>query len=594
MFTVTPPAARSAQAGREATRFDERFDEVGGERIVGPDDGHYTLRPTPARQEDALVARRLRSHAFPLLVALATVGLGPSAARAQATSNPIPTSAPLASWSLVLEEVVTIPDSAGQPPRLEQLVHQEATGLSYVIDQRGFIYTFDPTLPAPTASLFLDLAAAVGDLVTGNESGVRSLAFHPDFADPTAAGHRKLYLTLSRTAASTPVGSPAPVVFGSPIAADHYTVVSEWTLLPDDSVDLGSYRELMRISQPFPNHDAGHLGFDPTAAPGFPDYGKLYVAVGDGGSSGDPFGLAQDVDATPAPYPHGKILRIDPLASGVAPYGIPSDNPFAGVPDRVAEAWAWGLRNPHQFGWDVETGRMYVSDIGQGVVEEISLVHRAANLGWNDREGAFTYTSTSSVSPLPAGHPTDPYTYPVAQYDHSGNGISASSAIVGGGVYRGSRVPQLRGLYFFADFASNPGPIFAVDATQLIERDDFANIASLDDGRLAPFVEVPIRDGGVDKDFRQVLRDASGNPGLGRTDTRFGIGADGDLYVLNKRDGVVRRVAGTVGLPEVPVLPAPAAAALALALGFAGTGLARRRRGLTTRREPGTSDERAE
>jgi len=504
------------------------------------------------------------------LCAIALLAL-PTAARAQLTGNPIPTSAPVATWSLSLEDVVTIPDSSGAAPRLELLTFNAATGMAYVIDQRGYIYSFDPAAASPTASLFLDLVSAVGNLRIANEAGVRGLAFHPDFGDAGAAGHRKMYTALSRTSSSTPVGSPAPVVFGSPGPVDHYTVIAEWSLLPDGSVDVGSYRELIRIAQLYSNHNSGHVGFDPTAASGSPGHGKLFIAVGDGGSAGGPFDLSQDIDATPEPYPHGKILRIDPIASGGAPYTIPPDNPFAGQADRVEEIWAYGMRNPHKFSWDTATGRMYVSDIGQGVVEEISVVDAQANLGWNEREGAFVYENTSNVSPLPAGHASDPYTYPVAQYDHSGNGIAGSAAIVGGSVYRGSEIPQLFGMYFFADFAANPGPIFAVRVADLVARDDFSGIAGLDDGRLAPFVEVRIRDGGVDKDFRQFLRDANSDPGLSRTDTRWGVGPSGEIYLLNKHDGLVRRIVGVVGfpVPEVPV--APSWALLLAASALAGT-----------------------
>ncbi len=482
---------------------------------------------------------------------------GAPAARAQATGNPIASSAPVAVWSLLLEDVVAIPDSAGLAPRLELLTGNPTTGLAYVIDQRGFVYSFDPAAATPTASLFLDLDTAVGDLRTRNESGVRGLAFHPDYDEVGSPGYRKMYMAFSRTTGSTPVGSPAPVVFGAPGPPNHYTVIAEWSLLADGSVDLGSYRELMRIEQPFGNHNAGDLGFDPTSIPGSADYGKLYIAIGDGGGSGGPDDLSQDIDASPEPYPHGKILRIDPIASGGAPYAIPSDNPFAGVANRVEEIWAYGMRNPHKFSWDTATGRMYVSDIGQGVIEEISVVRKQANLGWNDREGAFVYVNGSNVSPLPVGHPSDAFSYPVAQYDHSGNGIAGSAAVVGGSVYRGSGVPELRGWYFFSDFATNPGPIFAVHVDDLVERDDLGNLASLDDGRLAPFVEVEIRDGGIDKSFRQFLRDANMAPGLNRTDARWGVGPDGEIYLLNKHDGRVRRIAGVVDFPPpvVPTLP---------------------------------------
>ncbi|MBW2420151.1 MAG: PQQ-dependent sugar dehydrogenase [Deltaproteobacteria bacterium] len=501
------------------------------------------------------------------------------AAQAQSTGNPIATSAPVAPWSLVLEDVVTIPDSSGAPPRLEFLTSNGTTGLAYVIDQRGFIYSFDPAAASPVATLFLDLGTAVGNLETRNESGVRGLAFHPDFDNVGTSGYRKMYTSLSRTSSSTPVGSPAPVVFDSPGSTNHYSVIAEWTLFAGGSVDTGSYRELIRIEQPYGNHNSLYLGFDPTAAPASAEYGKLFISVGDGGNSGDPFDMSQDIDETPEPYPHGKILRIDPNASGGLPYSIPSDNPFAGVADRVEEIWAYGMRNPHKFTWDTSTGLMYVSDIGQGVVEEISVVRKEANLGWNEREGAYVFVNHSNVSPLSAGHASDVYTYPVAQYDHSGNSITGSSAIVGASVYRGSNVSQLTGMYFFADFATNPGPIFAVHVMDLVERDDFSGIAALDDGRLAPFVEVKIHDGGVDKDFRQFLRDANSDPGLSRTDTRWGVGPSGEIFVLNKHDGVVRRISGVVGFPEPPKVPLLATLGLVLlAASLVGIGLLTSRR----------------
>lgn len=478
--------------------------------------------------------------AWALVVSIATT----CSATGQGTSNPVNGSAPIARWSLVLEEVVSIPDSAGSAPRLEYLVGNPATGLAYVVDQRGPIYTFDPLAANPTASLLVDLNVAVGSLRYNNEAGVRGLAFHPDFADSQSAGYRKMYVALSRTAGSTPVGSPTQFV--DPTSTDHQTVVSEFTLEANGSVDVASYRELMRIEQPFPNHNSGHLGFNPTALPGDNDYGNLYISVGDGGGGSGPFDLSQDIDATPAPYPHGKILRINPLG---APYSIPADNPFAGQADRVQETWAYGLRNPHKFAWDPVTGEMYISDIGQGVVEEISVGELGANYGWNDREGAYVFVNSGTVAPLPAGHETDGFEYPVAQYDHAGsNGVSGSSAIVGGPVYRGSNVPELTGLYFFADFASNPGPIFAVDVDDLIVRDDFSDVSNLNGGRLAPYEEVEIRSDGIDFDFRQILRQSLNNSSQSRTDLRWGTDAAGELYILNKHDGVIRRVADVVGL----------------------------------------------
>ena len=453
-------------------------------------------------------------------------------------------SAPIAHWSFVLEDVVQVPNSVDGTPRLEYLTGGPGDGLAYVVDQYGPIYSFDPTDTNPSATLFLDPDDSVGSLYYSSEAGVRGLAFHPDFNTTGAPGFRKVYASLSRRSSSSPVGNP--VVFGSPGDTDHYTVVGEWDVNADGSVNTDSYRELMRVKQPYRNHNSGHIGFNPSANSGDADYGMLYVAVGDGGSGSGPFDLSQDIDATPAPYPHGKILRVDPIGDSTNPYTIPADNPFSGMGNRVQETWSFGLRNPHKFGWDSVTGQMYISDIGQNNIEEISIGHSGANYGWNDREGTYVFPG---VSTLPGDHATDEYTYPVAQYDHSGtNGISGSSAIVGGTVYRGNQVPELTGMYLFADFATNPGPIFAVDVDDLIERDEFPDVSSLDGGRLSPFVEVEIRESGNDKDFRQFLRDVNNNTGISRTDLRWGSGPDGEIYVLNKRDGMVRRIAAVVGL----------------------------------------------
>jgi glucose/arabinose dehydrogenase len=491
--------------------------------------------------------RRSLARALNGLLALTlTTTVGPTA-WAQ-TNNPINGSAPIARWSFVLEDVVQIPNSPDGTPRLEYLTSAGPTGRAYVIDQNGPIYSFDPSAANPTAALFLDLDSAVGNSFNSGEAGVRGIAFHPDFNNLGTGGYRKFYTAHSRTASSVAVGNP--VLFDSPGGTNHYTVVGEWNVQANGAVDLGSYRELLRIEQPFANHNSGHIGFNPSASAGEGDYGKLFIAVGDGGSANGPFGLSQDIDTSPLPYPHGKILRIDPLASGGNPYSIPSDNPFAGQANRVQETWAYGLRNPHKFDWDPLTGEMYLSDIGQGVVEEINIVRPEANYGWNQREGTYVFAGSSSVAALPANHPTDAFTYPVAQYDHNGtNGISGSSAIVGGTVYRGDDIPELTGMYLFAEFATNPGPIFAVDVDDLVERDNFSNLASLSGGRLSPYVEVEIRDGQVDKDYLTFLRNANG-ASYTRTDTRWGVGPDGEIYLLNKRDGMVRRIAGVVDLAQ--------------------------------------------
>ena len=155
------------------------------------------------------------------------------------------------------------------------------------------------------------------------------------------------------------------------------------------------------------------------------------------------------------------------------------------------------------------------------------------------------------VRSLPGNHPTDGFTYPVAQYDHdpdNNNSIQGLWAVVGGSVYRGTDVPELTGMYLFGDFAENHGPIFAVGVNELVQRDDFSNLSQLDDGLLAPIVELTLTQNGQERTLLEIIRAASGNPSLNRTDLRFGVGPDNEIYVLNKRDGVVRRIASVSGL----------------------------------------------
>ncbi len=474
--------------------------------------------------------------------------------------NPLNATMQTSSWSIVLEDVLIIPNSSGQAPRLEYLTSGGPPGLAYVIDQRGKIYSFDPAEATPTPSLFLDLSTAVANFNVGAQTGVRGLAFHPDFNNSGTDGYQKFYTSHARNGFAPLVGSPQPAVFPSPPNLHHDSVVGEWTMNANGTVNTGSYRELMRIGQPFADHGIGQIGFNPNAGAGDADYGNLYITMGDGGNTFpvteiDPHEHGQDLD-----NPHGSILRINPLVSGSNPYTIPTDNPFRinSTPSTSRNViWAYGLRNPHRFTFDTAGERtMLISDIGQANIEEINLGAAGANYGWDLREGTFLTTSSVSngnnlVDPLPANHATDAFTYPVAQYDHdwdNDNNIEGLWSIVGGSVYRGSGVPELNGLYLFGEFAQNSGAIFAVDVNDLVQGEDFSNLSSLYDGHLAPFVRLRLMHNGQEKTLLQIIRDASGNQGLNRTDLRFGLGPDGEIYVLNKHDGRVRRIADVSGL----------------------------------------------
>ena len=494
-----------------------------------------------------------------IFLAASSIGLLFSLTQASAVlpvGNPLNATISKTSWSVELQDVVTIPNSSGSlKPRLEFLTSGGMPGLAYVIDQRGKIYSFDPAASSPSTSLFLDLSTSVGNFNDQAQTGVRGLAFHPDFNNPGTSGFRKFYTSHSRNGFAPLVGNP--VIFPSPPGLNHDSVLGEWELNANGTVNTSSYRELLRIGQPFNDHNIAQISFNPNATSGDPDFGNLYIALGDGGNISppiqtiDPHNLAQDLG-----QPYGSILRIDPLANGGNPYTVPVDNPFRistnpGTSQNLI--WAYGLRNPHRFTFDTAgEHKMLISDIGQANIEEINLGTAGANFGWDLREGTFQTTSIVSnglniIDNLPANHATDAFTYPVAQYDHSNNLVNGSGAIVGGSVYRGTAVPQLKGLYIFGEFASNSGPLFAVEVDELVDRDDFSNLNSLNDGHLAPFQEIRLTHNGVEKSLLQIINDAI--PGsVSRTDLRFGVGPDNEIYVLNKRDGVIRRLVSVSGV----------------------------------------------
>lgn len=471
-------------------------------------------------------------------------------AMALPVGNPINATIPQSSWTVTVEDVLAIPNSFGSTePRMEVMTSApDGTGRLYVVDQRGKVWRFDPAAANPAATLFQlgDLSSAVPDFNSGFQTGVRGLAFHPDFDDNTKPGYRKVYTAHSRNGFAPLVGNP--VIYPSPPGLNHDSVVGEFTVLANGTIDPNSYRELMRIGQPAADHNIGQITFNPNAGPGDDDYGNLYITLGDGGGPNDPNGLGQDLSA-----PHGSILRIDPLASGGDPYTIP-DNPFVGQANTAEEIWAYGLRNPHRLTFDTGgDGAMLISDIGQANIEEVNLGAAGANYGWSQREGAFVFNNSGALDPLPAGHPTDPYTYPVVQYDHDPNNdnvVSGSWAVAGGPVARGPGVPQLNGMYLFGDFGTNSGPIFAVDMDHIQQREDFTNLSSLDDGTLAPVVELQLVHSGQAKSFLQIIRDELNNQGQSRTDLRFGFGDDGTVYLMNKHDGVLRRLSLVSGLAD--------------------------------------------
>ena len=284
----------------------------------------------------------------------------------------------------------------------------------------------------------------------------------------------------------------------------------------------GTSREIFRIGQFAPNHNFGTIAFNPHAESGSADYGMLYASMGDGGGANDPMEYGQSTFE-----PMSGIFRIDPLGGeGDSAYGIPADNPFVSSSDFAPETWAYGLRHPQAFSFDID-GTMYICDIGQTQIEEVNIGVAGANYGWRVREGTFaTAFGLGGVRPNPVyPRPEDDqeYTYPVAQFDHDeGNAISS------GFVYRGSAVPVLQEKFVFTDMVT--GRVFYID-TDNLEPDNPATILEL---RIEFF------------GFERNIADAIGFPNTysrgNRAGLRLGIDSEGELYFLTKGDGKIRKM----------------------------------------------------
>ncbi len=253
------------------------------------------------------------------------------------------------------------------------------------------------------AAAFLDVS---GRISSGGERGLLGLAFHPQFAT-----NRRFFVNYTN-----PRGD---------------THIAEFRATSADAADPASERILLTVGQPFANHNGGGLAFD--------NSGRLLIALGDGGSGGDPQNNGQRLDTL-----LGKLARID--VDGAAPYGLPADNPFLATAGARGEIWAFGLRNPFKIAVDRPTGDLYIGDVGQNRIEEIDVGLAATrggeNYGWRLTEGTQCFNPAS-------GCDRSGLTLPVYEYGHS-----EGCSVTGGVVYRGCRVPALAGTYFFGDFCS--------------------------------------------------------------------------------------------------------------------------------------------
>jgi glucose/arabinose dehydrogenase len=392
---------------------------------------------------------------------------------ATATPTPTPTATPIlpvVQAGPIRVELQTIATGLQAPTDFVPI--NDNSGRIVIAQQRGQIVLLKNGQVGATP--FLDVSARLVQFADPNkvpgprydERGLLGVAFHPDFADSTKPGFRKLY-----TFTNEPVSGTAD--FTVPITGtfDNQVVIAEWQVAAanPDVVDSSTRREIMRIDHPQFNHNGGQIAF----RPGEP---YLYFSIGDGGNADDVgdghnpvTGNGQDTTTV-----LGKVLRIDPLDPNVnstsdpmsanGKYRIPASNPFVtnpSVPATVREIYAFGFRNPYRFSFDAPSGNLIVADVGQDHIEEVDLVTAGKNYGWHHKEGTFLFDpATGNVSPDPSPDPA--LTDPVAEYDHQ-SGI----AVVGGYVYHGNAVPALNGMYVFGDFTTSfskaDGHLFYLD-----------------------------------------------------------------------------------------------------------------------------------
>ena len=384
------------------------------------------------------------------------------------------------------DPLVTIEDPLPPPPLSDMAVGLEPltegltnptnsavapgdTDALYVSDQVGPLWRVDlrdgsKHMVADLSDLLVPLGIEVeGQQHLPDERGFLGVAFHPEFER-----NGLVYTYTSEPPDSGEATFPSTLPRGE--RADHLAVLREWTVQGSadgaPTVDMDSSRVVLSVAEPQWNHNGGELVFGPD--------GMLHVQLGDGGGADDQNGQLWWIDpdgdgtytvgpivghvdggnAQDLGVPLGKILRIDVEGSGAphGDYGIPADNPFVGVDGALGEVWAYGLRNPFQGSIDRETGEHWVGDVGQNDIEEVDVIRRGGNYGWNVREGDFWFAprgveqGSGTVVQDPVQPVPPEFVDPVAQYDHD-----FGVAVIGGYVYRGAGQPALQGQYVFGD-----------------------------------------------------------------------------------------------------------------------------------------------
>ena len=281
----------------------------------------------------------------------------------------------------------------------------------FVVEQNGIIRVFQNQDDPSSTTVFLDISERISR--QGNEEGLLGLAFHPDFKN-----NRQFFVHYSSS------------------VENMTSIIARFRVTGDDPniADPESEEILLKQKQPFRNHNGGAIGF------GLDGY--LYISFGDGGKANDPHGNGQNLKTL-----MGAILRIDvDHEDDDLKYAIPADNPFVGEAGKSLEArpeiWAYGLRNVWRFSIDRKTGELWAADVGQNLFEDVNLIVKGGNYGWNRFEADEIFEKKTRLA-------EGDHVPPVASYSHKW-GLS----ITGGNVYRGKRFPKMEGLYFYGDYIS--------------------------------------------------------------------------------------------------------------------------------------------
>jgi glucose/arabinose dehydrogenase len=329
----------------------------------------------------------------------------------------------------------------------------DGTHRLFVADQTGKVWILRPNGTKMTEP-FIDITSKMVSLFTGyDERGLLGLAFHPNYQT-----NGKFYLFYTAPPRS---GGPEP---GTPW--DNLTRISEFQVSSDpNKADINSEKVILEEDHPQLNHDGGTLAFGPD--------GYLYISIGDGGNADDvgpghvddwykinAGGNGQDITHNLM----GNVLRIDVnTTSGKINYGIPADNPFVGT-DARPEIYAFGFRNPYRFSFDMgDDHKLYLGDAGQSLYEEVDIVRKGGNYGWNVKEGTHCFNTDNDLEERAACPMEDsagnPLIDPIIELPNEANpkgGIA--TVVVGGNVYRGTSIPFLFGKYIFGILSSGEGP----------------------------------------------------------------------------------------------------------------------------------------